>query len=63
MRVVALRKSESESKELHEKEEIPHHHTPESIILSLLRDGFKAEILRIKENRDGTESWKVVLRK
>ena len=45
------------------EEKILHHHTPESIILSLLRDGFKAEILRIKENRDGTESWKVVLRK
>ena len=45
------------------EKEILHRRSPEQIVMGLISDGFKAKILRIKENKDGSESWKVVLKK
>jgi uncharacterized protein (DUF2249 family) len=49
--------------EPNDKEKILRHHTPESIILSLLRDNFKAKIHSIRELRNGREVWRITLEK
>jgi len=67
MSAVALRKSDSESKELHEKEEIPHHRSTQQmaaqIVRQLLDSGFEAKIVSGKTKADGTETWRVILSK